>query len=72
MVFIDDGIGVGKNVEQASLFSLFVKDTLNKSGFVFNVEKSVWEPDVTAEWPGLFVNTQECFICLPKTYGLPL
>ena len=66
VVFIDDGIGVGKNKEQASLFSVFVKDTLNKSGFVFNVEKSVWEPDVTAEWLGLFVNTQECFICLPK------
>ena len=25
MVFIDDGIGVGKNKEQASLFSVFVK-----------------------------------------------
>ena len=66
VVFIDDGIGIGKNKEQATLFSEFVKDTLNKSGFVFNVEKTVWEPDVTAEWLGLSVNTQECFICLPK------
>ena len=52
--------------EQATLFSEFVKDTLNKSGFVFNVEKTVWQPDVTTEWLCLFVNTQECFICLPK------
>ena len=66
LVFIYDGIGIGKNKEQATLFSEFVKDALNKSGFVFNVEKTVWELDVTAEWLGLFVNTQESFICLPK------
>ena len=62
MVFIDDGIGIGKNKEQASLFSEFVKDTLNKPGFVFNVEKTVWEPDVTAEWLGLLTHKNASFV----------
>ena len=36
VVFIDDGIGVGKNFESAKSSFIFVKDTLFTSGVVIN------------------------------------
>jgi len=54
--FLDDGLGVGKDFAQASKESKFVKESLFKSGFVVNEEKSVWCPTQKLSWLGIEVD----------------
>ena len=42
--FLDDGIGIEYNYEEAKSKSEFVQGTLTKSGFIPNIQKSTWEP----------------------------
>ena len=44
VIFLDDGLGGGVNRIQAKINSLTVNADLLKFGFVFNEDKSLWEP----------------------------
>ena len=56
-IFIDDGIGAAGSQEKSKFASKFVKDSIRRSGFVTNEEKSDWNPTQLAAWLGLVINT---------------
>ena len=51
--FLDDGLSVGESFSEAICNSQFVQETLQKSGFTVNCEKSVWEPQEVTSWLGI-------------------
>ena len=55
-VFIDDGLGTKRKYPIAKMDALLVKDSLQYSGFIANVEKSHWEPCQELTWLGVTVN----------------
>ena len=55
-VFIDDGMGSKSKYSIAKMDALLVKDSLQCSGFIANVEKSHWEPSQELTWLGITVN----------------
>jgi len=56
-IYLDDGLGGGKNHCQAKIFSLIVHSDLLKCGFVVNELKSHWEPVQEIAWLGYVINT---------------
>ena len=54
--FLDDGIGIEYNYEEAKRKSEFVQETLTKSGFIPNIQKSTWEPCKILTWLGIDIN----------------
>ena len=54
--FLDDGIGIEYNYEEAKRKSEFVQQTLAKSGFTPNIQKSTWEPCKILTWLGIDIN----------------
>lgn len=57
-IFIDDGIGAAGSLEKTRLASVFVKNSIESSGFVSNEEKSIWDPVQCAVWLGLQIDTK--------------
>ena len=53
---MDDGIGIEYNYEEAKCKSEFVQQTLTKSGFTPNIQKSTWEPCKILTWLGIDIN----------------
>ena len=51
--FLDDGLSVAKSFSKAICNSQFVQETLQRSGFIVNCEKSVCEPQEVMTWPGI-------------------
>ena len=58
-VFLDDGAGAEKYQHKAIRHSEFVRDTLERSGFVYNTEKSIWDPVKVMTWLGVQANFLE-------------
>ena len=54
--FLDDRIGIEYNYEEAKCKSEFVQQTLTKSGFTPNIQKSTWEPCKILTWLGIDIN----------------
>ena len=52
-VFLDDGLGIDNTFEKALEKSTFVSNSLTRAGFVFNSEKSVWQPTKVLTWLGI-------------------
>ena len=50
---MDDGLSVAESFSEAICNSQFVQETLQKSGFTANCEKSVWEPQEVTSWLGI-------------------
>jgi len=55
-VFLDDGGGTERSLYKAVCNAKFVKKTLELSGFVVNVEKSIWFPQKRMTWLGVIVD----------------
>ena len=53
---MDDRIGIEYNYEEAKCKSEFVQETLTKSGFICNIEKSTSEPCKILTWLGIDIN----------------
>ena len=51
--FLDDGIGIEYNYEESKRKFEFVQETLKKSGFIPNIQKSTWEPRKILTWVGI-------------------
>ncbi len=58
-VYLDDGLGIDSNYNQAIEHSVFVRETLRKAGFVSNEEKSQWNPVRNLTWLGITLDLSE-------------
>ncbi|XP_072042758.1 uncharacterized protein [Amphiura filiformis] len=58
VVFLDDGLGFGGSVDKAKEASDSIKADLIKSGFVPNIQKSIWSPTITLEWLGYDIDLE--------------
>ncbi|VDI03553.1 Hypothetical predicted protein [Mytilus galloprovincialis] len=59
VLYLDDGLGMGKNKQEASECSSFVKTSLLEAGFLINMDKSIFEPVQCLEWLGLVWNSSD-------------
>ena len=64
-IYLDDGIGGAGNRETACETSKCVKDTLVKTGFVINFEKSHWDPLSKARWLGFLLDLNKSCLLVP-------
>ena len=51
--FLDNGLSAAESFSEAICNSQSVQETLRKSGFIVNCEKSVWEPEEIITWLGI-------------------
>ena len=65
MVFLDDGLGFGELLQEAKYFSAMVRDDIIKSGFVPNVQKSIWKPSQSMEWIGYDIDLEANLMSVP-------
>ena len=65
--FLDDGIGIEYNYEEAKRKSEFVQETLTKSGFIPNIQKSTWEPCKILTWLGIDINLSSGTLKITKS-----
>ena len=54
VMFLDDGFGMSRGLEKARKEAMFVKDSLIRAGFLINSVKSIWEPQLSLEWTGIW------------------
>jgi hypothetical protein len=66
VVFLDDGLGFAGSLEDANKVSANIKADLIKSGFVPNIQKSIWKPCKTIEWLGYDINLESGFFSVPE------
>ena len=67
LVYLDDGLGIDSNYQSAVFNSHRVRSDIVKSGFVFNVKKSTWQPTSSLAWLGIEMHLKEGYICVPET-----
>ncbi|XP_067654066.1 uncharacterized protein [Haliotis asinina] len=65
VVYLDDGFGYARSKDLCSSHSDIVRDTLEQSGFVVNIEKSVWHPVTELEWLGFTWNLDSSVLSIP-------
>ena len=65
-VYLDDGIGAGKNIVVAKRNSLIVHSDLIKAGFLVTGEKSNWEPVQVIVWLSYTIDTYNNPIAAPE------
>ena len=58
VVYLDDGLGAGRNPLLAKSNSLIVHSGLLAAGFITNEPKSVWDPVQETIWLGYNINTR--------------
>ena len=68
VMFLDDGWGTNKNQFLCSVDAEFVRNSLEKAGFVINYEKSVWPPIQRLEWLGLFWDSVLFSMSIPERH----
>ncbi|CAC5364906.1 unnamed protein product [Mytilus coruscus] len=64
VLYLDDGLGMGKNKQEASECSSFVKTSLLEAGFLINMDKSIFEPVQCLEWLGLVWDSSDFSISI--------
>ena len=65
--FLDDGIGIEDNCEEAKRKSEFAQETLTKSGFIPNIQKSTWKPCKILTWLGIDINLSSGTLKIAKS-----
>lgn len=65
VLYLDDGLGMAQSYEKGVSESVFVRDSLERAGFLVNSEKSVFQPCQKLEWLGLLWNSN--LFCLSIT-----
>ena len=65
VIYVDDGILVGANYQEAKQLCESVVDTLNRAGFVLNLSKSCLEPKQSVLWLGFQINLERGCITIP-------
>ena len=64
---MDDEIGIEYNYEEAQRKSEFVQETLTKSGFIPNIQKSTWEASKIFTWLGIDINISSGTLKITKS-----
>ena len=64
---MDGGIGIEYNYEEAKRKSEFVQETLTKSGFIPNIQKSTWEASKIFTWLGIDINISSGTLKITKS-----
>ena len=64
---MDDEIGIEYNYEEAQRKSEFVQETLTKSGFIPNIQKSTWEASKIFIWLGVDINISSGTLKITKS-----
>ena len=59
IIFLDDGIGGARTLDEAVRSSMFAKESLLGLGFLLAEEKCKWEPSLQAIWLGHDIDMQE-------------
>ena len=54
VMFIDDRFSLNKSLQKYQKQSEFIRQSFIQAGFKINKEKSIWEPQKSLEWSGLF------------------
>ena len=65
VVYLDDGLCAVQGESRARAASALVKDTLDHSGFVVNVKKSIWAPTQRLQWLGFVIDLSKGHIEAP-------
>ena len=65
--FLVDGIVTEYNYDEANPKSEFVQETLAKSGFIPNNQKSTWEPCKILTWLGIDINLSSGTLKITKS-----
>jgi hypothetical protein len=58
VMYLDDGIIVGKTRQEAIRATQIIKQDLQDAGFIINEEKSNWEPRNKVQWLGFIINAE--------------
>eukprot|EP00731_Ephydatia_muelleri_P015005 Em0008g725a len=66
IVYLDDGIVSSQNESSAKASSAWVRDTLDRAGWVCNEAKSVWVPTHELVWLGFNLNLSKGSISVPE------
>ena len=59
VVYLDGGLGIADNLEDAHKHANEIHDDLCKAGFIINIEKSQWEPKLYCQWLGFKLDTNK-------------
>lgn len=65
VVYLDDGWGCSSNLDLCRENACFIKSSIEKSGFMLNNDKSIWEPVQKLEWLGLVWNANDYCLNIP-------
>ena len=57
--FLDDGLSIDFDKDQAIKNSKFVKGSISEAGFIANNEKSQWDPAKVIQWLGVVIDFEQ-------------
>ncbi|XP_052103318.1 uncharacterized protein LOC127736766 [Mytilus californianus] len=66
VLYLDDVFGMASDYELCRKDSDFVKKSLKETGFLVNIEKSVFEPTQKLEWLGITWDSAQFCISIPE------
>ncbi|KAL5463210.1 hypothetical protein EMCRGX_G032089 [Ephydatia muelleri] len=66
LMYLDDGIVAVKGKESAEKASMWVRGSLERAGFVMNVDKSVWTPSHRVMWLGFNIDLLDGYVSVPR------
>lgn len=65
VLYLDDGLGFGRDLLTCLNASKFVQDTLTQAGLLINKEKSIFQPVQCLEWLGLVWDSRLYSLSIP-------
>lgn len=65
-MYLDDGLGFGKDLQTCSNASNFVQYTLTQTGLLINKEKYIFQPVQCLEWIGLVWDSRLYSLSIPN------
>jgi hypothetical protein len=57
VMYLDDGILVGRSIQETQYYAYFVRRDLEDAGFIINDEKSEWIPKQRVKWLGFVLDS---------------
>ena len=66
VLYLDDGFSISNSHSECLSDANFVRNTLLKSGFIPNQDKSVWQPTNICDWLGIIIDTKEGYLRIPE------
>ena len=66
VLFLDDGWSTNSDRKLCLADAYFVRNSLERAGFVIYYDKSIWEPVQKLEWLGLFWDSEHFALSIPE------